>query len=348
MPETLPRQAGPILDLISQANRIVLTTHHKPDGDAIGSLLGMYLLLQKMGHEAQAIVPSACPSFLEWLPATDALLNAEDHPDEAQAKIAGSDLLVALDYSQWERTRHLQETLDCFTGPTVVIDHHRNPAGVFSCSYWDDTACATCQLVFEWLMEVHGAAYLDDDIATLLYTGIVTDSGGFRFASVTPATHHAAGALVERGARPEIIQSQIFERNRVQRLRFWGYSLDRRMTLMDDLPVAYMILSEADIRRYGLVEGDTEGLVNEPLTIEGIQLSATLREDAEEGVVKISMRSKGQLPVNELSSRYFTGGGHKNAAGGRLSAPLAEAEARFLEAVRAFMQTEWSTDHSPS
>ena len=336
MPETLPRQAFPIWDALSKTQQAVLITHHKPDGDAIGALLGLHLFCRQMGLNTCPIVPSACPDYLQWMPGTDLLLDAEAAPERAAKALEDADLLVCLDFSQWARTHHMENQLAHFHGNTVVIDHHLQPAGVFQLAYWDANACATAQLVFEWIQECGKKETINPSIAELLYTGILTDSGGFRFSSVTPATHQATASLIECGARPQEVYEKLFNRNRPERLRFMGYCMAEKMVILESFPGAYMAIAQQDVDRFQLQDGDTEGLVNQPLSIIGIQFSAVLREDTSEGLIKLSLRSKGAIPVNELADRFFEGGGHKNAAGGRIKMPLAEAETYFRKALQQF------------
>jgi phosphoesterase RecJ-like protein len=339
------RQPHDLLAALRATRKAVLVTHHRPDGDAIGSLLAVHRICKALGIEATPVVPSACPRYLHWLPGVAQLVDFERAKAAVQEAFAEAQTVVCLDFSRRDRTYGVEPLLRGFAGPQWLIDHHLEPEPDFAGYFWDTHACATAQLVYEWLRDAEALHLLDAEAAQLLFTGIVTDSGSFRFASVSPTTHQAAAHLMAQGANAPQVYEALFARDRPARLRYMGFCLHQRMVLMERWPVAYIPMHQADIEDFGLEEGDTEGLVNQPLAIDGIKLAATLRQEGP--VVRISLRSIGELPVNELSARFFSGGGHKNAAGGRLEASLPQALQSFEEAVEQFMR-EWEVPATKS
>ena len=243
-------------------------------------------------------------------------------------------MLFCLDFNRPDRVQGLENAL--LAAPVkVLIDHHRDPADFARITFSDTTACATCQMVFDIVEAMGHADLIDADAASCLYTGVMTDSGSFRFGSTTPHTLRVAAKLMERGAVPDLIHSAIFDDNTEDRLKLLGFALSARMTVYADMRTAVIALSRADLDRFHFKQGDTEGVVNYGLSIRGIRLAAFFIERPD--VVKLSMRSKGALPVNEFLGAHFSGGGHANAAGGHTKEPLQQAVDRFMRELPAFL-----------
>lgn len=330
-----PRAAvAALLALLEPSKRIAITTHFNPDGDAMGSSLGLAHVLKAMDHTVQVVLPNAAPGNLHWMPGQDLVIDHDRSRETSEMAVREAQVLFCLDFSRPDRVQGLEQALRA-APVRVLIDHHRDPDTDFTVSFSDISASSTCQMVYDVIMAMGKGDLINSDVATCLYAGIMTDSGSFRFPSTTPHTLRVAADLLERGARPHLIHAAIMEDNTLDRLRLTGFALSERMQVLDDGAAAVIALSKADLDRFNYVPGDTEGLVNYGLSVRGIRLSAFLAERRD--VIKISLRSKGDLPVNEFLATYFEGGGHANAAGGRSSASLAATVATLVKELPAFL-----------
>jgi phosphoesterase RecJ-like protein len=321
-------------ELLSTRRRCAITTHFNPDADALGSSLGLMHLLRAAGHEAQVVLPNTPSGDLHWMPGYREVTSHDVRRAESEAVLSGSDLLFCLDFNRADRVGQAEAALR--RAPVhVLIDHHREPDGFARLAWTDTSACATAQMIHDLAVAMGWQVYLDAEAATCLYAGIMMDSGSFRFSSTTPHTLRVAAALMEAGAVPERIHSAIMDNNREDRLRLLGFALNERMEVFPDLGTALFTLSTDDLQRFQYRPGDTEGLVNYGLTMTGIRLAVFLVERPD--VVKISMRSKGALPVNTFLAAHFNGGGHLNAAGGQEKAPLDTVRSNLMAALPAFL-----------
>lgn len=308
--------------LLSTPKQIVVTNHVNPDGDAMGSALGLTLALQKLGHTANIIVPNDYPDFLKWMPGTAEVIIAEKQMPESKALIANCDIIFHLDYNAISRAEGLATVLQESKAMKVLIDHHRQPEAWPDFIYSDISMSSTSQMVYEFLEMNEWLYVLDKDIAECLYTGIVTDTGSFRFAVTTGRTHMIAGHLLELGVQPNGIYDWVFESNSMGRLRLLGSMLDN-MEYFPEKKIALLYLRKPQLMKNNYQRGDSEGFVNYGLSIGGTLLSVFLRED--KSVVKVSLRSKGKFDVNDLARKHFNGGGHINAAGGSLAMKMDDA-----------------------
>lgn len=314
---------------------MVIITHYNPDGDAMGSSLGLAGILEATGLSVDVVLPNTPATFLDWLPGRERCIAFDREPERALRSIADGDVLFCLDFNRPDRAGGLEDALR--TAPVkVLIDHHRDPDDMARITFSDTTACATCQMVFDIVDALGHGDLIDQAVATCLYTGLVTDSGSFRFSSTTPHTMRVAAALMERGVRPEEVHGAIMDDNTVDRLKLLGFTLNERMAVHQDLATVVIGLSLQDLRRFNFRQGDTEGFVNYGLSIRGIRLAAFFMERPD--MIKISLRSKGGLRVDELLKAHFNGGGHGNAAGGRFDGTLEAAIARFNEVLPEFLQ----------
>lgn len=329
-----PEAVRELSALLSTSRTIVITTHYNPDGDALGSSLGLNHVLKKAGHQVRIVLPNTPPFNLHWMPGYTDVLAYDRAREESDATVRNCDVLFCLDFNRPDRVSGLEQALRA-APIKVIIDHHRDPDTFARITFSDTTACATGQMIFDIIGALGLMDHLDAEAATCLYTGIMTDSGSFRFNSTTPHTLEVAAELMRRGAIPDSIHSAIMDDNTEDRLRLLGFALSERMVVHADLRTAVIVLSAADLDRFHFQPGDTEGLVNYGLSIRGIRLAAFIVERPD--VVKISMRSKGTLPVNGFLSTHFNGGGHANAAGGHAKQPLAEVVARFMRELPAFL-----------
>jgi bifunctional oligoribonuclease and PAP phosphatase NrnA len=320
--------------LLAQPGKMAIITHFNPDGDAMGSSLGLAHVLRAIGHHVTVVLPNTPPTFLHWMPGYADCLAHDRLPHACKQAILECDTLFALDFNRPGRVNALEATL-LKAKHTVLIDHHRDPDGFAALTFSDTSACATCQMVFDILEQLGLQEHIGPDAATCLYSGIMTDSGSFRFGSTTPRTLEVAAALMHKGAVPERICSAILDSNTENRLRLLGFALHQRMQVMTEERTCVFALSKEDLEQYAFQPGDTEGLVNYGLSISNIRLAAFFMGAASE--VKVSLRSKGQLPVDKFLHTHFSGGGHRNAAGGRFQGALADAIAHFHEMLPGFL-----------
>lgn len=318
--------------LLKNSQKIAIVTHWSPDGDAMGSSLALYLFLLKLEKKVQVIVPNAYPDFLHWLPGNKQVLNFQEQESKAKKALLAADVIFTLDFNSYKRLEKLGELLAGTTAPKVLIDHHQQPDDYPSYYFHDVAACSTCELIYEFIVGLGGKKLIDKKIASCLYTGLMTDTGSFRYPSVTYKTHLILSELLKTGILPSDIHSAVYDNYSLNRLKLLGYALNEKLKLVEGYPVAYFTLSEKELEAFQYQKGDTEGLVNYPFSIKGIKVCALFNES--EGYVKISFRSKGKIDMNTFARNYFNGGGHINAAGGKSKDSLAATEAKFVELVK--------------
>ena len=321
-------------ELLARPRSIAIVTHFNPDGDALGSSFGLCSVLKKLGHKAVVVLPNTPPQNLHWMPGYAEALAFDKDKETSERTVRESELLFCLDFNKPDRVGNLEAALRAAT-TKVLIDHHRHPDTFAAVSFSDIQACSTAQMVFDIVSALGHAELIDADAATCLYTGIMTDSGSFRFSSTTPHTLEVAAELMGRGVVPERIHEAIMDDNTEMRLKLLGFALNDRLTVYPELRTAVIVLSNDDLTRYNYQPGDTEGLVNYGLSIRGVRMAAFIVERPD--IVKLSLRSKGALPVNEFLTQHFNGGGHGNAAGGHAKEPLASVVERFLRELPAFL-----------
>lgn len=321
-----------IIDQIKKSDRIVITAHKSPDGDSVGSSLGLYRFLRKLGKDVVVCHPDRSPAFLHWLEDVTEILTMEEHPKEVAGKIVEADLIFALDYNGLGRVgEEMARLIQNAQAPAIMIDHHLHPEdfALITCS--QPEICSTSQLVYETVVQSDEHASMDAFIATPLYLGMVTDTGSFRFPSVDPRTHRIVAEMIEMGVNHSRIHEQTFDTNTLDRLKLRGYATSEKLELLHNGSIAVIALSEEELKRFNYEKGDTEGLVNVALSIAGVKAAALFSE--KDGKIKISFRGKEDYEVNRIASDHFEGGGHKYAAGGISSAPLADTLARFKQLI---------------
>lgn len=324
-----------IKDKLKTPRSIVITTHFKPDGDALGSSLALCQWLKNQGHQVQVIVPSDFPYFLDWLPGRDQLLIYTDQKERSNQYILEAEFIFCLDFNGLGRTQEMEPALSSASGTKIMIDHHLDPEGFDDARYWDSSAAATAELVYKLITDEFGdGASITPAIATCLYTGIMTDTGSFRFRSTTSEVHVIIADLIKKGAQNWKIHENIFNSNTETRLRFLGFCLSNRLVVDQEHRTAWMAISKQDLLDYSVGTGDTEGLVNYALSIQGIQFAALIIE--RQDIIKFSFRSIGDFPCNEFSNQHFNGGGHLNAAGGNAKGSLEESVEKFKSLLPAY------------
>ncbi len=317
--------------LIKKSKNIVIVTHWSPDGDAMGSSLGLYNYLIKLKKKTTVIVPNEYPEFLKWMPGDDKVLNHQSEPEKVLRAVESSDAIFTLDFNSYKRIEKLGEIVAASKAVKVLIDHHQQPDNFAKFVYHDVKACSTCEMVYKLIVAFGHKKQIDKKIAACLYTGIMTDTGSFRFPSVTSETHRIIADLIKFGAVPCVIHEAVYDTYAFNRLKLIGYSILQKMHVIEEKSTAYLSLSDEELNQFNYQKGDTEGLVNYPLTMKGIKFSAYFAEM--DGKVKISFRSKGKFDVNQFARAYFNGGGHINAAGGKSDLSLNDTIAKFLEIV---------------
>ena len=332
---------------LSSARKIVITTHVKPDADALGSSLGLYNYLIRKGHEVNVITPSDYPYFLTWMKGNDEVLDFSSHTDreKALAKLATAEIIFCLDFSALDRVNAIGDLIRKSDAYVVNIDHHQDPEDFADFRLWSTSAAATCELVYELIVALGDKALIDKAIASCLYAGIMTDTGGFRHPNTTKNVHLVVAELLEAGADSAKISNLIYDSNSINRLKFIGFAITRRLVILKDLHTAYFIISKKDLKKYQSQTGDTEGLVNYALSLEGIKLAALFSE-REDGI-KISFRSIVEVPVNKFAADHFQGGGHVNAAGGKSSLSLKKTVERFESLVQEHQEALFHAQAEP-
>lgn len=308
----------------------VITAHRGPDGDAIGSALALWNHLRETGVHAKVVMPDHYPTFLHWLPGHEGVLLFEREADAVSRALDAANVVFCLDYNDMTRTGELAPLLAASHAPKVMIDHHQHPKDFARIAWSDTSRCSTAELVYGWIEARGEAGEISAETGACLYTGIMTDSGSFRFPAVTPGTHRIAAHLIERGVDHAVIHSRVYDTNQVDRMRLVGYALSEKLQVWPAHHAALIALSQAELKRFRYRSGDTEGLVNQALSIEGVNMAAFIHE-SHDGRIKLSLRSRGTFSVREVAAAHFNGGGHYNAAGGAVEgATLEEVVAQFV------------------
>jgi phosphoesterase RecJ-like protein len=315
---------------------IVITTHRGPDGDAMGSSLALYQVLLAQNYAVKVIVPNSYPSFLHWLPSNEAVLEYEGNEVEANEILAQADLLFCLDFNDLRRTDMMCSSLEASTALKVMIDHHQEPKDFADFTFSVPSVCSTCQLVFEFIELMDWSNYLSVDVAKCIYTGMVTDTGSFRFSSVDKRTHEIVAKLIDLGLDHAKVHQTLFDTNKESRLKLLGYCLSEKLEVLPEYHTAIMSLTREELERFSFQKGDTEGFVNYALSIEGVVFTAFFVKH--EDLVKISFRSINQFRANLLSKEHFGGGGHVNAAGGAFEGSMEDAIAKFKKILPNFKE----------
>ncbi len=321
--------------LLTTKKKITILPHKNPDGDALGSCLALYAFL-KDKHEVKVISPNDYPSFLKWLPYNDTIeIFEEGYKGDNRRFIQSSDLIFIVDFNALHRLDELGDIVEEAKGIKIMIDHHEQPEE-FDIMYSDPSMPATAEMMYYLLKKLNVQA-LNKEIATCLYTGIMTDTGSFRFPSTSANTHRVIADLIELGADKGEIHGNIYDANSISRFKLIGKALNN-LTVLDDFRTSYITLSSKELWECNFKKGDTEGIVNYGLALNGIVFTAIFIEDVEKGIIKISLRSKGDFDVNQFSRNHFEGGGHVNAAGGRSEESLEETVKRFEEILPTYQE----------
>lgn len=321
-----------ILDLkkiLSNPKKVVIVPHKNPDGDAMGSTLGLCNYLKKLGHSAMVIAPNDYPEFLKWIPGTKDVLIHEENTSVAEAHISQADLIFTLDFNALHRCGTMEIPIENSAAIKVMIDHHQQPDDYANYVYSDVSICSTCEMVYHFIEMMDDLEHIDVAIGEALYTGIMTDTASFRFSLTTSTTHRVIAHLIDVGVEKTHIHNAVYDTNSFGRLQLMGCALNN-LKFLEPFKTAYISLTNKELDSHDFQKGDTEGLVNYGLSLKGAKFAVIFIEHKQEGIIKISFRSKGDFDVNTFARTHFNGGGHKNASGGRSNLNLEDTIAKFI------------------
>lgn len=313
-----------LYQLLSTSKKCVIFPHKNPDGDALGSTLALLHFLTKKGHECQLISPNEYPKFLQWLPGQEKILCFNKNESICRKYIESADLFFTLDFNALGRINPIDQWINKTATPIVMIDHHQEPESYAELQYSDPSIGSTCEMVYN-VLTAYDSKSIDTEIAECLYTGIMTDTGSFRFSSTTAKTHTVVADLLSRGVNHVKIHQAIYDSSRFERLQLLGIALSK-LTRVNGLQAVYTALCQEELDRCNFQKGDTEGFVNYGLSLDGVKLSVIMIENKQEQLIKMSFRSKGDFDVNTFARKHFNGGGHFNAAGGASKLSLEETQ----------------------
>jgi phosphoesterase RecJ-like protein len=321
---------------LQKTDTVAIVIHRNPDGDAIGSGLALQKFLKKTGKKVTLISPNTIPAYLLWLPDAGEILVYDEKQDEVEKILKDADVIFTLDFNNFSRTgTELESFLKTLKDKTfVMIDHHLEPDTYAQFTFSDSNKSSTSEMVFDFINDMNGIDLIDKDIATALYTGIMTDTGSFKFPNTTPHTMCVAAELMKKGAEHNAIQIKIYDSFSNDKLHLLGEALNK-LVFLPEFKTAYIVLSREDLQKHHYKKGDTEGFVNYGLSLADSNFAVLFLEN-EDKTVRISFRSKGKVPANEFAKKYFNGGGHLNAAGGRTDMKLDDAVALFLSKLPEF------------
>lgn len=322
-------------ELLNTPKKVVITTHYKPDADALGSSLGLAGYLSKKGHEVHVISPSDYPEFLTWMEGEKQVINYETGNEKKSNRLIDeADMIFCLDFNCLYRINELGDMVGKSNAVKVLIDHHLDPERFADFEFWSTEAAATAELVYELIVNLGDRQFIDQHIAESLYAGIMTDTGQFKHPNTTKNVHLVTADLIELGADIAKVGRYIYDNNSLDRLKFTGFALNNKLKVIKDLRTAYFWISSEDLKEYNSKTGDTEGLVNYALSLKGVVFSAVIIERPE--TVRISLRSKGDFSVNDFAKEHFSGGGHPNASGGKSDLSLEETVEKFEKIIKTY------------
>jgi len=320
--------------MLRQPSNIVVTSHHNPDGDALGSALAMYHILKQFGHNIRVIIPNEYPDFLKWIPENDSIIIYESAQKEfAESLFAESDVVFCVDYNALNRVGKMEKALTEAKGMKLLIDHHPNPdENAFDWIFSTTMASSTAELVYEFADKTNLLNFINKEAAECLYSGIITDTGSFSFACNSPRPYMIVADLISRGINTERLHRLIYDTFSESRIRLLGFAINQKMLILNDFHTALIPLTRNELESFET--GDTEGIVNYPLSIKHVNLSILLSE--REDLIRLSFRSKGKFPANQIALKYFEGGGHTNAAGGNSFVSMEETIQKIISILPLF------------
>ncbi len=324
------------INLLRDVRNVVVVSHFAPDGDAIGSSLGLAGYLHAIGKKVRVVMPNCFPDFLHWIPRAEHILTYDRHTELAEKVIGEADLICCLDFNTLKRLELFAPVVERSKAKLIVIDHHQHPDNFADLMISRPDLCSTSGIVFRLIWQLGGYDSMTEEMATALYTGMMTDTGGFTYNSNNPEIFFIISQLLLKNIDKDRIYRNVFHNYSVNRLRLMGYIMHEKLTILADGKASLFTLTKEEQERFSYIRGDSEGLINMPLTIKTVQLSISLREDTDRQLIRVSLRSEDKFPCNRLAADYFNGGGHYNASGGSLSCSMEEAIAVVHQAVEAY------------
>ncbi|KIA86269.1 bifunctional oligoribonuclease/PAP phosphatase NrnA [Flavobacterium sp. AED] len=318
--------------LLSTPKKIAIIPHRGPDGDAMGSTLGLYHFLLKNNHHPVVVSPNEFPDFLAWMPGSETVKIYEKDKENCTKILEDAEVVFTLDFNALHRTGEMENVLEKLTVPFIMIDHHQKPDDYATFTYSDTSFGSTCEMLYNFILFLGKKEDIDKTIGTCIYTGILTDSGSFRFPKTTGNTHRIVAELIDLGVENTEIPTLLFDNSSYGRLQLLGRAL-QNMKVITEHKTAYTTLTQDELNAFDYVKGDTEGIVNYGLSIKGILFTAIFIENKEEKIIKISFRSQGDFDVNQFARDHFHGGGHRNAAGGKSEVSMEETIKKFEDLV---------------
>ncbi len=331
------RKTDALRQLLSGAPKnAVIVSHTNPDGDSVGSSLALARVLASMGHQVTCIVPNRIPSFLSWMKDANKIHVLKLDPEGTLPAVESAEVIFCVDFNQISRLEGLSDAILANTGAKrILIDHHPDaPLDQYDIAFSDPSACSTAYLLFTLIEQAWGVESIDRYSAETLYAGIMTDTGNFSFSNLSPDMFRAVAALVERGVHPPTVFNAVYNSFSESRMRLMGYVLSRKMEVMRPYRTAFLSLTEEEMRRFHFQVGDSEGFVNLPLSISKMKMSAMFM--ATTHFIRVSLRSRGDVDVNAFAKKYFNGGGHRNASGGKSFMTMEQTIDHFKKAVAEF------------
>lgn len=324
-----------IKTLLQTPNNIVIIPHKNPDSDAIGSTLALWHYLKSKGQQAIIVAPNDYPDFLKWMPGETEIIKFDTQKEEAQKYIEDANVIFTLDFNDLSRIGEMSTVVAKSEATFIMIDHHQQPADYAKFTYSDTRMSSTCEMVYNFICFLGDETTITADMASCLYSGIMTDTGSFRFSATTSTTHRVIASLMDKGAKNSEIHNAIYDTNSLSKLQLLGCAL-KNLVVLEEYNTVYITLSKQELLQHDFRKGDTEGFVNYGLSLKGIKFATIFIENLQEPYVKISLRSKGDFSVNEFARTHFNGGGHTNAAGGRSDDSMENTVNRFKEILTAY------------
>ena len=322
--------------LLSKEKKIIITTHTNPDGDAIGSSLGLYHFLKKTNHNVNVVTPNRHPEFLNWVPGCDDIIIYEENKELGKKLIDNCDLLFTLDFNNLNRSGLVGENINLKKHEIIMIDHHQSPSDYSKITFSYPQISSTCELIFKLITRLTDIDLIDKDISTCIYLGMMTDTGSFQYNSVNSETHSILSVLMDKGIDHSKVYNNIYNSNNLSKLRILGSALNN-LNQIKESKTTYMTLTKRQLVDNNYKKGDTEGLVNYGLSLKNIDFTAIFIEDIDEvNNIKISFRSKNLFPCDKFAKKFFNGGGHKNAAGGKYLGSIDNAVTKFKSSLKDF------------
>jgi bifunctional oligoribonuclease and PAP phosphatase NrnA len=319
---------------INDNDKFLIIGHMSPDGDAVGSCLALYHLLIELNKSVRVVVPNVFPSFLRWLPNANLIMQYDFHKAQVDRMVAESEVIFCLDFNALKRIGDMCDVVAAATAKKVMIDHHLDPERCCDITISCAKMCSTAELIYHIILDLGYGEMINKTVATCIYTGMMTDTGGFTYNSNRRDIYTTIGNLLTTGIDKDEIYRKVNYSYSMSRMQLEGYVLNQKLKVWPMLNASLINLTRDELKQYNYISGDSEGFVNKPLQIQGMRLSCFLREDKD--IVKVSLRSIGDFPCNEMAAQFFNGGGHKNASGGEYHGTMDEAIAQYEKAINAF------------